>query len=99
MHSKAVSSSLVRGDDKAEGVEFLEAAAAPSMRFSVEASSRRYLSKSMMKSVMPSWCMTETSSTQSQVCTSRAMCLMVGVMELWVVNREFMITPRHSTWR
>ena len=31
--SKVVSSSLVKGDDKAEGVEFLEAAAASSMRF------------------------------------------------------------------
>ena len=48
------SSSLVRGDDKAEGVEFFEAVVASSMRFWVEASSFRYLSKLMMKSVMAS---------------------------------------------
>ena len=92
----AVSSSLVKGDEEAEGVESLEAAAASSMRFWVEASSFKYLSRSTMKSVMPNWCMTEMSSTQSWVCTSWAICLMVGVMELWVVNGEFMITPRHS---
>ena len=35
-----------------EGVEFLEVAAASSMRFWMEASSLRYLSRSMTKSVM-----------------------------------------------
>ena len=40
-----VSSSLVRGDNKAEGVEFLEAMAASLIRFWVEASSFRYLSR------------------------------------------------------
>ena len=48
-----VSSSFVRRDNKAEGVEFLELVAASLMRFWVEASSFRYLSRSMMKSVMP----------------------------------------------
>ena len=62
VHSRAISSSLVNGDDEAEGVEFLEAVAASSIRFWEEASSLRYLSRSTMKSVMPSWCMTETSS-------------------------------------
>ena len=33
MCSRAVSSSLVRGDDEAEGVEFLEAVVASLMRF------------------------------------------------------------------
>ena len=99
VRSRAISSSLVNGDDEAEGVEFLEAAAASSMRFWEEASSLRYLSRSMTKSVMPSWCMTEMSSTRSQVCTSRAICLTVGAMAFWVVNGEFMITPRHSTCR
>ena len=54
MRSKAISSSLVKGDDEAEGVEFLEVAVASSMRFWVEASSFRYLSRSTTKSVMPS---------------------------------------------
>ena len=54
VRSKAISSSLVKGDDEAEGVEFLEAAVASSMRFWVEASSFRYLSRSTTKSVMPS---------------------------------------------
>ena len=99
VRSKAISSSLVRGDDEAEGVEFLEAAAASSMRFWEEASSLRYLSKSTTKSVMPNWCMTETSSTRSWVCTSQAMCLTVGAMAFWVVKGEFMITPRRSTYR
>ena len=53
MQVRATSSSLVRGDDEAEGVEFLEVAAASSMRFWVETSSFRYLSKSMTKSVIP----------------------------------------------
>ena len=75
-------SSLVKGDDKVEEVEFLEVVVASLMRFWVEANSFRYLSKLTMKSVMPSWCMTETSSTWSQVCTSQAMCLTVGAMEL-----------------
>ena len=39
-----VSSSLVRGDDETEGVEFLEVVAASSMRLWIEASSFRYLS-------------------------------------------------------
>ena len=54
VHSRAISSSLVKGDDEVEGVEFLEVAAASSMRFWVEASSFRYLSRSTTKSVMPS---------------------------------------------
>ena len=54
VRSRAIFSFLVRGDEEAEGVEFLEAAAASSMRFWVEASSFRYLSRSTMKSVMPS---------------------------------------------
>ena len=54
VRSKTISSSLVNGDDEAEGVEFLEAEAASSMRFWVEASSFRYLSRSTTKSVMPS---------------------------------------------
>ena len=62
VHSKVVSSSLVRGDNEVEGVEFFEVVAASLMRFWVEASSFRYLSKSITKSVMPSWCMTEMSS-------------------------------------
>ena len=33
VRSKAISSSLVKGDDEVEGVEFLEVAAASSMRF------------------------------------------------------------------
>ena len=94
-----VSSSLVRGDDEVEGVEFLEAAAASLMRFWVEASSFRYLARSMTKLVMPNWCMTEMSSAWSWVCTSWMTCLIVGAMELWVVNGEFMITSKHSTWR
>ena len=93
------SSSLVKGDDEAEGVEFLEAAAASSMRCWIEASSFRYLSRSTMKSVMPNWCMTEMSSAQSQVCSSWVTCLTVEAMELWMENREFMITPKCSTWR
>ena len=75
-------SSLVKEDDEMEEVEFFEAAAAFSIRLQMEASSLRYLSRSTMKLVMPSWCMTEMSSAWSQVCTSWAMCLMVGVMEL-----------------
>ena len=82
MRSRVVSSSLVKGDDEVEGVEFLEVVAASSMRFWVEASSFRYLSRSTTKSVMPSWCMTETSSAWSRVCTSWVICLMVGAMEL-----------------
>ena len=54
VRSRAVSSSLVKGDDEVEGVEFLEAAAASSMRFWVEASSFRYLLRLTTKSVMPS---------------------------------------------
>ena len=92
-------SSLVNGDDKVEGVEFFKVAVASSMRFLVETSSLRYLSKLMMKSVILNWCMTEMSSAQSQVCMSRAMCLMVGAMELWVVKGEFMITLRHSAYK
>ena len=99
VRSRVISSSLVKGDNEAEGVEFFEAAAASSMRFWVEASSLRYLSRLTTKLVMPSWCMTETSSAWSQVCTSRAMCLTVGAIELWVVNGEFMITPSRSTCR
>ena len=95
----ATSSSLVKSDDKAEGIEFLEVAVASSMRFWVEASSLRYLSRSMMKLVMSNWCMTEMSSTQSQVCTSWVMCLIVGVIEFLVVKGELMITLRCSTWR
>ena len=53
MRVTAISSSLVKGDDKVEEVEFLEVAAASLMRFWVEASSFRYLSRSMTKSVMP----------------------------------------------
>ena len=54
VRSKATSSSLVNGDDEVEGVEFFEAAAvASSMRFWVEASSFRYLSRSTTKLVMP----------------------------------------------
>ena len=49
----ATSSSLVKGDDEVEGVEFFEAAVASLMRFWLESSSFRYLSRSMMKSVMP----------------------------------------------
>ena len=49
---RVTSSSLVRGDDKAEGVEFLKAAVASLMRCWVEASSLRYLSRSTMKLVM-----------------------------------------------
>ena len=67
VHSKAISSSLVKGNDEAEGVEFLEAAAASSMRFWVEASFFRYLSRLTTKSVMPSWCMTEMSSARFSV--------------------------------
>ena len=52
--SKVISSFLVNGDDEAEGVKFLKVVAASSMRFWVEASSFRYLSKSVTKSVMPS---------------------------------------------
>ena len=63
----------------------------------MEVSSFRYLSRSTMKSVMPSWCMTEMSSARSWVCISQATCLMVGVIEFLVVNREFTIMPRHST--
>ena len=59
---RSVSSSLVKEDNEMEGVEFLEVAVASSMRFWVEASSFRYLSRSTMKSVMPNWCMTKTSS-------------------------------------
>ena len=62
---RATSSSLVRGEDEVEGVEFLEAVVASLMRCWVEASSFRYLSKLTMKSVMPNWCMTEMSSTWS----------------------------------
>ena len=69
------------------------------MRFWMEASSLRYLSKLTMKSVMSSWCMIEMSSAWSLVCTSQMMCLTVGAMELWVVKGEFMIMPRHSTCR
>ena len=93
----ATSSSLVKGDDEVEGVEFLEAAAAALMRFWVEASFLRYQSKSMMKLVMPSWCMTEMSSTWSWVCTSQVTCLIVGAMEFQVVNGEFMMMLRCST--
>ena len=93
------SSSLVKGDDEAEGVEFLEAVVASLMRFWVEASSLRYLSRLTMKLIIPNWCMIEISSTQSQVCTSWATCLIVGVMEFLVVKGEFMITLRHLTWR
>ena len=99
VHSRAISSSLVNGDDKAEGVEFFEVVAASLMRFWVEASSFRYLSRLMTKSVMPSWCITETSSAQSWVCTSQVMCLTVEAMALWVVKGKFMITLRHSTCR
>ena len=53
---RVVSSSLIRGDDEAEGVEFLELVTASSMRFWMEASSFRYRSRSMMKLVMSSWC-------------------------------------------
>ena len=90
---------LMRGDDEVEEVESLEVAAASSMRCWVEASSFRCLSKSTMKSVMPNWCMTETSSAWSQVCMLWTICLTMRAMELWVVNGEFTITPRHSTWR
>ena len=69
-----------------EGVEFLEAVAASLMRFWVVASSFRYWSKSTTKSVMPSWCMTEISSTWSWVWTSWAMCLMVGAIEFLIIN-------------
>ena len=65
----------------------------------MEASFLRYRSKLTTKSIIPSWCMIETSSAQSLVCMSQAMCLTVGVMELWVVKGEFTITPRHSTCR
>ena len=88
---------MVSREDEAERVEFLEAVVASLIRFWVEASSLRYLSKSSMKSVMPSWCMTEMSSTQSQVCTSQAIYLIVGAIEFWVVKGEFMMTLRHST--
>ena len=54
MRSKVVSSPLVNGDNEAEGVEFFEVVVASSMRFSVEASSLRYLSRLTMKLVMPS---------------------------------------------
>ena len=54
VRSRAISSSLVNGDDEAEGVEFLGAVAASSMGFWEEASSLRYLSRSTTKSVMPS---------------------------------------------
>ena len=80
--SKVVSFSLVKGDDEVEGVEFLEVAVASLMRFWVEASSFRYLSRLMTKSVMPSWCMMVMSSTLSWVCMSQAMCLTVGAIEL-----------------
>ena len=82
-----------------EGVEFVKVVAASSMRFWVEASSLKYLSRLTTKLVMPSWCMTEISSAWSWVCTSWVMCLMVGVMEFLVVNGEFTIMPRCSTWR
>ena len=95
----ATSSSLVKGGNEAEGVEFLEVVVASSMRFWVEVSSFRYWSKLTTKSVMLSWCMTEMSSAWSQVCTSQMMCLMVEAMEFLVVNGEFMIMLRHSTWR
>ena len=78
----AISSSLVKGDNETEGVEFLEAAVASLMRFWIEASSFRYLSRLTTKSVMLNWCMIEMSSAQSWICTSWAMCLTVGVMEL-----------------
>ena len=81
MRVRVISSSLVKGEDKVEGVEFLEAMVASSMRCWVEASSFRYLSKLITKSVMPSWCMTETSSAWSRVCTSHAMCLTVEVYD------------------
>ena len=80
VRSRAISSSLVNGDDEAEGVEFLEAAAASLMRFWEEASSLRYLSRLTTKLVMPNWCMTEMSSAWRWVCTSRVMCLTVGAM-------------------
>ena len=54
MQVTAISSSLVKGEDEAEEMEFLEAVAASLIRFWIEASSLRYLSRSMMKSVMPS---------------------------------------------
>ena len=95
----ATSSSFVRGEDEVEGIEFLEVMVASLMRFWVEASSLRYLFKLPMKSVMSNWCMIEISSTRSWVYTSQATCLIVGVIEILVVNGEFMITPRHSTWR
>ena len=94
-----ICSSRVRRKDKVEGVEFLEAAAASSMRFWVEVSSSRYQSKSVTKLVMSNWYMTEMSSAWSQVYTSQAMCLIVGVIELRVVNGEFMMMSRCSTWR
>ena len=47
-----ISSSLVRSNDKAEGVEFLEATVASLMRFWVEASFLRYLSRLATKFVM-----------------------------------------------
>ena len=84
---------------RGRGVEFFEAVVASSMRFWVEANSFRYLSRLTTKLVMPSWCMTEMSSTQSRVCTSWTMCFMVGAMELWVMKGEFMITSRCSTWK
>ena len=95
----ASSSSLVKGDDETEEVEFLEAVVASLIRFWMAASSLRYLSKSMMKLVMPSQCMTEISFAWSQVYISQATCLMVGVIEFQVVNREFTIMLSHSTWR
>ena len=94
MQVMAICSSVVRRDNEAEGIEFFEAEVASSIRAWLEASSFKYWSRSVTKSVMPNWCMTEMSSTWSQVWMSQVMCLIVGVIELQVVNKEFMMMSR-----
>ena len=58
-----ICSSLIKGDDEVEGVEFLEVEAVSSIRAWIETSSFKYQSRLMMKSVMLNWYMTEISST------------------------------------
>ena len=99
MQVTVASFSLVKGDDEVEGVEFLKAVVASSMRFWVEASSLRYQSRLMIKSVMLNWCMTEISSAQSWVCTSWRTCLIVDAVEFLILKGEFVIMLRHLTWR
>ena len=72
-----------------ERVDWFEAAIMASMaRDRAETSSFRYQSKSIMKSVMLSWCVIKMNSV-----------FLTGVTEFWVENGVQMMILRHLTWR